>query len=383
MADFYGRRPLHIPAASGSGRAALMSWEKLNALLEIQHYWDEKTLSLWKNGNRITPDLYMEELVAMQGKVRRASMAKVEVYLAMGASLVAHAVQQISAELRELADMLAARLAGRTNINVYCSFEGVRALATHFDTHEVFAVHCEGQKVWRVYVDRAEAPLREDTRYGRTNSATGPHSGELLFEVVMRPGDILYIPRGFYHDALAGSGGSVHLTFSVTPRSGSKFFSLLEEAAMRDPLFRAWLPEAEQAEGRQLRAHLEALRTAVSNIISSDAFFAEVAASQRALARNHRRLALPERPTLDFFVTAGVKAAVVIRDAGAFLQAGEDRVELALGQLRREAEWVLGRAMFSVQEFSAHFPHRSNEELRGLLAELCRGGVLRSASPRL
>jgi len=358
-----------------------MSWGKLNALLDVQHYWDQDTLSLWKNGKRIAADLYLEDLVAMQGHVRRASMAKVEVFLAMGASLVAHAVQQISPELREATEMLATQLVGRTNVNLYCSFEGVRALATHFDTHEVFAVHCEGEKVWRLYKDRAEAPLREDTRYGRTDLVTAPHSGELLFEAVMRPGDVLYVPRGYYHDALAGNGGSVHLTFSVTPRAGSKFFSLLEQTAMRDPLFRAWLPDAEAAGGEELRAHLEALRQRVSDIISSEGFLTEVAASQRSLARRHRSLALPKRPVLEFFVTGGSSAAVVLRDAGAFLRTGEEGQELALGQLRREAEWLLGQAMFSSHDFMAHFPHRSEEELRALLAELCRRGILRSANP--
>jgi len=65
MTEYYGRRPVHIPAGTPS-RASLMSWDKLNALLDVQHYWDQDTLSLWKNGKRIAADLYLEDIVVTE-----------------------------------------------------------------------------------------------------------------------------------------------------------------------------------------------------------------------------------------------------------------------------------------------------------------------------
>ncbi len=66
----------------------------------------------------------------------------------------------------------------------------------------------------------------------------------------MRPGDVLYLPRGWYHDALAVDGPSLHVTLSVTPLYGRILFRLLEPAAMQDPAFRAWLPPADRDGGR-------------------------------------------------------------------------------------------------------------------------------------
>ena len=44
----------------------------------------------------------------------------------------------------------------------------------------------------------------------------------------MKPGDILYLPRGQYHDALTGDRASLHVTFGVAPATGLALFKLLE-----------------------------------------------------------------------------------------------------------------------------------------------------------
>lgn len=55
--------------------------------------------------------------------------------------------------------MLAAQFGARSFANVYCSFRGVQAFQTHFDLHDVFAVQAEGEKTWRIYEARADAPV--------------------------------------------------------------------------------------------------------------------------------------------------------------------------------------------------------------------------------
>ena len=68
--------------------------------------------------------------------------------------------------------------------------------------------------------------------------------GKLLFEAHMKPGDILYLPRGQYHDALTGAQASLHVTFGVSPATGLAVFKLLENALSRESEFRAYLPDA-------------------------------------------------------------------------------------------------------------------------------------------
>ena len=34
-----------------------------------------------------------------------------------------------------------------------------QAFAPHFDTHDVFALHCEGEKVWNIYENFEKDPI--------------------------------------------------------------------------------------------------------------------------------------------------------------------------------------------------------------------------------
>ena len=38
----------------------------------------------------------------------------------------------------------------------------------------------------------------------------------LIDQVTLKPGDLLYIPRGQYHDALASKNGAIHVAFGLT-----------------------------------------------------------------------------------------------------------------------------------------------------------------------
>ncbi|MDB5672272.1 MAG: hypothetical protein JWO25_3231 [Alphaproteobacteria bacterium] len=378
MSEYYGRRPLHIPAPPDSPRLALMSWDRLNALLGLWSHWSEANLKLIRANRPIAPDLYMEEISQQDGALRRASLAKVETFLAMGASLVANYVQSIAPEVRQVTDMLAERFAGVGNANLYCSFEGVQAFNTHYDMHEVFAVHSEGEKVWRIYANRSAEPVENDATAEALQRRALAERGELLLEVTMRPGDLLYIPRGFYHDALASSRESLHLTLSVMPASGRFFLKTLKRAAMREALLRAYLPDARIDGGAPLREHLDALAGRLAEIVRSPAFFESVAVMQRSLARPAHGLSLPSRPALESFARTGVAARVERPDGGALLvrETGEP---VSVGGMADEVEWLLARPLVSLQELFARFPHQGIRALRELVEKLVEVGILKPA----
>ncbi|HEX8471794.1 MAG TPA: cupin domain-containing protein, partial [Brevundimonas sp.] len=156
--------------------------------------------------------------------------------------------------------------------------------------------HCEGEKVWRLYQNRAEnpvnfAPEQTPARLERTR-------GALMQEVRMRPGDVLYLPRGWYHDALAQADASLHVTFSVTPLYGRAIFSLLENAALQDPAFRAWLPPAHHDGGRALQSHLADLGRRLSALAADPQFADDLAMTQERLMQPVGRYGLPTRKML-------------------------------------------------------------------------------------
>ena len=44
--------------------------------------------------------------------------------------------------------------------------------------------------------------------------------GRVAEEILMRPGDLLYLPRGQFHDALASTDASIHVTLSCAEPNG-------------------------------------------------------------------------------------------------------------------------------------------------------------------
>ena len=379
MADHYGRGPVHLPAPPGSPRAALLGWPRLNELLAVQAHWTEANIELVLNSAPVDRMHYMDEVATARGPVRLADPAKVEAFLAMGASLVANAVERVAPEVRALTDMLAERFAGSAGANLYCSFQGVQAFASHCDLHEVFAIHLAGEKVWRIYENRAEAPLVGPGTDEAAQRLIDAAKGRVLAEVTMRPGDLLYIPRGFYHDALASSAESLHLTLGVAPHSGRVLFRLLEDAALAERAFREYLPDAR--DGDALRDRLAELADRIGAIVRSPAFLEEVATSQRRLSRPARTPALPARPALDAYARTGRPAEVVRGPEGAMLRAGGGAQPL--GGLAEEAEWLLGRPAFVMPELRARYPHRTEDELQGLIARFVRADLIASYSPQI
>lgn len=377
LGEWYGKRPLHIPAGDKKS-FRLMGWSQLSELLGLPSHWSEANTKLIYNGVPVAGDLYLDSVETLGGVVRRANPAKLDVFLQMGASLLAGAVHEISAEVRALAASLSEQFAGRAEANAYCSFQGIRAFTSHFDVHEVFAIQCEGEKVWNIYENRANAPI-EGLRRADAQAVIDASKGRVAMQVRMRPGDLLYIPRGFCHDALASSGASLHVTFAVTPLDGRDLFRMLEEEAILDPAFREYLPDARSGEERDLTERLTSLGERMMQILASRGFAAKLGNRQRQLVERDLAFTLPERRRLDFY--ARTEQPVELRREACKLLLTTTGRSLALDSAARAAEWILEQAGFSVQQLAATFPYLDEAEIKGLVQTLERMGIIVAYEP--
>ena len=94
--------------------------------------------------------------------------------------------------------------------NAYLTPRDSQGLPVHHDTHDVFVLQVSGSKRWLVYEPALELPLkhqRYDPQLGRP--------GEPVADVVLTPGDTLYLPRGWLHEALTSAEDSLHITVGV------------------------------------------------------------------------------------------------------------------------------------------------------------------------
>lgn len=357
--DYDDRKPLHIPAGDGARKRSLLDWGRFNALLDQTSIWNAHNLKLVYNGEPIPPEQYCVEVTTQSGRTLRPSPARVQPLLAMGASVICGDVQDLTPELRALSEALSTTFAGLTGANVYCSFGGVQAFETHYDLHHVFAVQVEGEKTWRLYSNRADSPVDLPSDRAEAQRWFARTRGPLMQEVRMRPGDVLYLPRGWYHDALTAEGASLHVTFSVTPLYGRILFRLLESAAMQDPQFRAWLRPAAEDEGRPLQAQLAALGGKLAALAGSGAFRDEIAMAQTRLTPRGQAYALPERVAMTRFQRTGLAGPAVKGPAAVAM------------------DWAMSQPSVALEDMIGQFDFVPEDALRQAVAEAERAGALK------
>lgn len=356
-AEIQGRQPLHIPADGDDRKRALLSWADFNQLLGQDGLWTSHNLMLIANRSPVAVEDYCQTVRAIDGQKVRPVPRKVELYLNAGASLVANEVQSLHAPIGVAATALSRAFAAQVGANIYCSFENIQAFGPHYDVHDVFAVQTEGTKVWRIYEQQLDTPVDLPPSGPETLRWLEASRGRLDREIVMRPGDVLYLPRGRFHDALATQGASLHVTFSVTALYGRAILSLLDNAAVQFPLFREYFPPADQDGGRALSEHLARLSRLVADLVASTAFRDEVAMAQERLVPRPARFELPARrvslkyaPTGSPFPRSSTQIHVAYEWCAAQSQFSRDQILAEFDFIEPDA---LGRAIDAAEAAGA------------------------------
>lgn len=258
-----GRRP-----AAASSAADEISFESLVAPLTSEEffsdYWEKKPLvTRGRAADTFVPLFSIADvdraisyfrptpgrldLVTEQGFVRdnflnsdgTANVKLVrEIYL-KGSTVILNGLDQTWEPLVLLTSKLEEYLNHPLAISVYLTPPKFHGVNPHFDTQENFVLQVEGSKHWKVYAPVQEFP-RVEGSYTLVPREKLPAP---ILEVVLEPGDVLYIPRGFVHEAAAGERPSLHITLDVLVRTWHDFLSdALSGITERDPRFRRSLP---------------------------------------------------------------------------------------------------------------------------------------------
>lgn len=169
-----------------------------------------------------------------------------------GATVILQGLHRSWSPLAALCRGLEAVLSHPTQTNIYVTPPGSQGFAPHYDTHDVFILQIDGSKHWRLYDSPVALPDRT-----QPFKAQGSPEGQLTHELDLRPGDLIYLPRGFIHEALTSEERSIHVTLGIT---GFTWSDLLAEAAAgcrQDSRFRRGLP-AGFAASEELRSEMAA-----------------------------------------------------------------------------------------------------------------------------
>ena len=92
--------------------------------------------------------------------------------------------------------------------NAYQTPANSQGFSVHYDTHEVFVLQISGTKKWTIYESQIEYPIPMLKRSLTEPLAPTP----AMMELELKPGDLLYVPRGFPHNARTADSSSLHIT---------------------------------------------------------------------------------------------------------------------------------------------------------------------------
>lgn len=376
FSENYDKKPLHIPGDPDKF-AGLMNWEILSGLLNMSAIWSDKSLLLVADRQPVPAHVFCESVEDRSGNTVLQPVAeKVMDLLRKGASLVANDIDTLTPRLSAVADAFEAGFDAKTQVNLYCSWKQRQAFNSHFDTHDVFALHVEGEKVWRVYSTRMPHPIRHP-RHGNEAYLDSDHEkqrGPLLMEVTMRPGDVLYLPRGWYHDALASSGGTVHMAFGVTGLIGFDVVTGLSDFAVEDERFRLNLPLSHEGD-EALSKRLADLGDRISTLAREPAFIESIK-NYRATYRNRRGgMALPVEVAEKRFRITDPSLRVGRQAGRAILVGAKGAAPIPPGR-EGAVSWIVRAKDFERGAFLEAHSTDATADLDRLLAEMVSMGIL-------
>lgn len=370
LQTYWGRKSLHIPGSPAKFRG-LFDWRRVERAL-----------------NSARPSFEGIRLVHGARDVMSHDSQKFKEWLGKGATLVIRAIEDVDGGIADLVAGLASDLNTKVSANCYASSPSVQGFDLHYGGHDVYVVQIKGRKRWQVYDHgTANYPLDEQLH----KSLERP-PGEPDLCCTMAEGDVLYLPRGHWHSALAETP-SLHLTLGAQPRTGVHLLNrMVRELIEKDAFLRRDFPIVEAAafggcrDDSELRAQLERFRARLHEVVDGklmDLMVSHFRDSIPAQPRYHFSGVWKERPEInaqtllelapehaDQLVHAHEGAKTVIEVPGH---------RFVFGHLSGPVTTILftGERPFCANDVLAADPDLEWEALQGVLSELCLAGVLR------
>lgn len=172
--------------------------------------------------------------------------ARLRAYLEAGYPLVWNRARGVAPAVDALAALLAETLGAHVWPNIYATGAVGTPFDMHFDTHEVITIQCEGEKEWVISEVRENRPLDAAELETAVSAALrlrrDEAAGRVCCTFTVKPGDLVYIPRGQFHNARAIGGRSLHVTFGIQLPSGFDLARQIVLDLLGEPLLREFVP---------------------------------------------------------------------------------------------------------------------------------------------
>lgn len=234
---YWGREPLYRAGADPDGFQGLLDLAHVDYLI-TEGMLRMPAFRLVKEGKPLDPKRYTHTIRVGSERVDRTIRSdRVLDAFQGGATVVLQALHRQWPPVARFCRDLELSLTHRVQANAYVTPATSQGFAVHHDTHDVFVLQTHGRKRWRIYRPVVELAAKEQPW---AKHRTDP--GDPILEAEMGPGDCLYLPRGFPHDAVAREEVSIHVTVGILASTWADVWEQVLKGLAEHRPFRDSLP---------------------------------------------------------------------------------------------------------------------------------------------
>ena len=208
LSEHWGKSFVRVRGQAGRFES-MLSWSELNSILE-ECRLEPPRLRLFRDGTAIEAERY----VAQKGGLLRLKAASLVNCLAEGATLILDSIHELAPGVREVAESCQDVLRAETEVNLYASWRTQAGFGLHWDAQDTMILQVSGRKHWKVYRPTRLHPLTDDIEKPPQPTEAPDWDG------ILEDGDMIYLPRGWWHVAVPLDEPSLHLTVTILPATG-------------------------------------------------------------------------------------------------------------------------------------------------------------------
>ena len=220
FATYHEKERLHIKRNDENYYNSILTSEEISSFLDRQDIFYQ-SVRIVKDGKEIPNTEYTMKQVPI-GHHKKDGVINTEKAFALfnaGSTIVVQAGQRYFDNLSKCCLALSQKFNSPVQANLYITPDKSVGFNPHWDTHDVFVLQISGTKTWKLYGFEKELPTKNQSFVSKG------YNKEPVETLQLFPGDFLYVPRGFVHDAMADDGISAHITIGILSYTWARLFN--------------------------------------------------------------------------------------------------------------------------------------------------------------
>ena len=350
----------------------IMCLDILNKMLSIRSNWNNKNFKMILDRQPISYSNYSSVVLEHSSEVLRPDVDKVQNWILKGSSIILNEIEKLTNNLQDTVNDLQELTNGKCQGNLYFSMQSRQAFGPHCHDHDVFAFHFEGEKIWNIYENIEKNPINHPM-FKYSAEEREKKAGKIIDQVTLQPGDLLYLPRGQYHDALASKNGAIHIAFGLTYFKPIDLLSLLWEKFIVNEYMRQDIEK--NITNENLKNNLKKMSLEISSIINDEQNINLASQCIKNWPYNFKNYSLEEIMSKGKSYTVLNSIKIEKNGNDIFLSNGKDKV-LIPNKYVEISKFILDHELFFEEDILNNFKHLPKELILECITNLHKMKVI-------